>query len=204
MKNLLSENMLRFGTKNLTETAKKELVLKSIMETINQHGLRKEVRNALTEQAIPAGAKVNVNSPSKGEITVPVPTDSATVGAAMKIIGTIMKQTSGIDNNKAIQQAVYAIKSPAIYYVCLWLVAHSSNVKSHYGFNFSTVGNMLGQDMTFAAGQQGQGHQGTTVDVSSPGAMVSRMTGYEGMYRDIERHLQQFNKDEQIPTESID
>jgi hypothetical protein len=51
MKNLLSENMLRFGTKNLTETAKKELVLKSIIETIDQHGLRKEVRNALTEQA---------------------------------------------------------------------------------------------------------------------------------------------------------
>ena len=51
MKNLLSENMMRFGTKNLTETAKKELVLKSIMETIDQHGLQKEVHSALTEQA---------------------------------------------------------------------------------------------------------------------------------------------------------
>jgi len=50
MKNLLSENMMRFGTKNLSEAAKKELVLKSIMETIDQHGLQKEVRNALTEQ----------------------------------------------------------------------------------------------------------------------------------------------------------
>jgi hypothetical protein len=50
MKNLLSENMMRFGTKNLSEAAKKELVLKSIMETIDQHGLQKEVRAALTEQ----------------------------------------------------------------------------------------------------------------------------------------------------------
>jgi hypothetical protein len=50
MKNLLSENMMRFGTKNLTEAAKKELVLKSIMETIDQHGLRKAVRRALSEQ----------------------------------------------------------------------------------------------------------------------------------------------------------
>jgi hypothetical protein len=204
MKNLLSENMMRFGTKNLTEAAKKELTLKSILETIDQYGLRTEVRKALAEAAIPEGAKVNVDSPSKGNITVPVPTDSATVGAARKIIGTIMKQTSGIDNNKAIQQAVYSIKSPAIYYVCLYLVAKSQNVKSHYGFNFSTVGNMLGQDMTFAAGQRGQGHIGTTVDVDSPGAMISKLTGYEGMYRDIERHLQQFNKDEYIPTESID
>ena len=128
MKNLLSENMMRFGTKNLTEAAKKELTLKSILETIDQYGLRTEVRKALAEAAIPEGAKVNVDSPSKGNITVPVPTDSATVGAARKIIGTIMKQTSGIDNNKAIQQAVYSIKSPAIYYVCLYLVAKSKSL----------------------------------------------------------------------------
>ena len=60
MKNLLSENMMRFGTKNLTEAAKKELTLKSILETIDQYGLRTEVRKALAEAAIPEGAKVNV------------------------------------------------------------------------------------------------------------------------------------------------
>jgi uncharacterized membrane protein len=109
MKNLLSENMMRFGTKNLTEAAKKELTLKSILETIDQYGLRTEVRKALAEAAIPEGAKVNVDSPSKGNITVPVPTDSATVGAARKIIGTIMKQTSGIDNNKAYVRSRYDI-----------------------------------------------------------------------------------------------
>ena len=52
MKNLLSENMMRFGTKNLSEAAKKELTLKSIIETINEHGLQKEVRKALSEVMI--------------------------------------------------------------------------------------------------------------------------------------------------------
>jgi len=51
MKNLLSENMLRFGTKNLSEAAQREVLLKSIMETINEHGLHSSVRRYLMEQA---------------------------------------------------------------------------------------------------------------------------------------------------------
>jgi len=51
MKNLLSENMLRFGTKNLSESQKRALTLESIMQTINEHGLAKEVRRRLTEAA---------------------------------------------------------------------------------------------------------------------------------------------------------
>ena len=50
MKNLLSENMLRFGTKNLSQASKRELVLKSIMETINEHGLHEHVKYRLMEQ----------------------------------------------------------------------------------------------------------------------------------------------------------
>ena len=46
-KNLLSENMLRFGTKNLSEGAKRNLVLESVMETIIEHGLRYEVKRRL-------------------------------------------------------------------------------------------------------------------------------------------------------------
>jgi len=49
MKNTLSENMMRFRTKNLSESAQKELIVKSIMETINQHGLHGAVRQRLTE-----------------------------------------------------------------------------------------------------------------------------------------------------------
>ena len=51
MKNLLSENMLRFGTKNLSESTKTKLVFESIMQTIKEHGLQNAVRRSLlTEQ----------------------------------------------------------------------------------------------------------------------------------------------------------
>lgn len=75
MKSLLSENMLRFGVKNLTESQQRELVVKSIMETIDQHGLRNVIYRRLTEQKIPphnpelekqfagsAGTKYGINS----------------------------------------------------------------------------------------------------------------------------------------------
>lgn len=54
MKNLLSENMLRFGTKNLSNSAKQELVVTAIMETINQHGLGNVIKKKLAEQAEPS------------------------------------------------------------------------------------------------------------------------------------------------------
>jgi hypothetical protein len=54
MKNTLAENMLRFGVKNLNESSERELVIKSIMETINEHGLQSEVRRRLSEQYDPA------------------------------------------------------------------------------------------------------------------------------------------------------
>ena len=50
-KNLLSENMLRFGTKNLSEGSKRNLVLESVMETIKEHGLHNEVKRRLNEGA---------------------------------------------------------------------------------------------------------------------------------------------------------
>jgi hypothetical protein len=52
MKNLLSENMLRFGTKNLSESMKKSLVVESIMQTINEHGLQNDVRRRLLTEAV--------------------------------------------------------------------------------------------------------------------------------------------------------
>jgi hypothetical protein len=48
-KKLLSENMLRFGTKNLSEGQKRNLVLESVMETIKEHGLHNEVKRRLNE-----------------------------------------------------------------------------------------------------------------------------------------------------------
>ena len=46
---LLSENMLRFGTKNLSEGSKRNLTLESIMQTIHENGLRTAVMNRLLE-----------------------------------------------------------------------------------------------------------------------------------------------------------
>jgi len=51
MKNLLSENMLRFGTKNLSESTKTKLVFESIMQTIKEHGLQHAVRRSLLTEA---------------------------------------------------------------------------------------------------------------------------------------------------------
>lgn len=50
MKNILSENMLRFGVKNLSESNKKRLTLESILKTIEEHGLTEEVKDFLNEQ----------------------------------------------------------------------------------------------------------------------------------------------------------
>ena len=52
MKNLLSENMLRFGTKNLSESAQKESIVKSIIQTIKEHGLTNAVRRSLLTEAV--------------------------------------------------------------------------------------------------------------------------------------------------------
>ena len=51
MKNLLSENMLRFGTKNLSESSTRKLVFESIMQTIKEHGLQHAVRRSLLTEA---------------------------------------------------------------------------------------------------------------------------------------------------------
>jgi hypothetical protein len=56
MKNLLSENMLRFGTKNLSEGQKRKLVLESVMETIKEHGLHNEVKRRLSEYGSGSGS----------------------------------------------------------------------------------------------------------------------------------------------------
>jgi len=68
MKNILSENMLRFGTKNLSEAAQQELVVKSIMETIDHHGLHGAVRRRLMEQTVPGDVTTYVENYRKAVI----------------------------------------------------------------------------------------------------------------------------------------
>jgi len=206
MKNLLSENMLRFGTKNLSEAAQRELVLKSVMETINEHGLHNAVRSRLMEQSPKAGDTVSVNSPSKGYIDAPVPTDSKTLGEASRIIGELLKAMKGAGtDDAAASAAIYSISTPQIYYAVLWKLQHSTNVKTVMGYNYNLVGDFLSTDMTFAAGQQGgyvPGEGGRAV--ASPGAAIQWLLGTKNQYMDYQRHLRQFNKDERIKTEQFE
>lgn len=204
MKNTLSENMLRFGTKNLSEAGQKELIVKSIMETINQHGLNNVIRKKLTEQTRPKpGATVEVVSPSKGTYQAPVPTDSATLGNASKIVGQLMTAFggAGTDDVKA-KTAIYAINSPQLYYAVLWTVQNSSNLRAEYGKNFRLVGEFLSEDITFASGTN-VGGPGNPRTIQSPGAAVQQLTGAQTQYKAYERHLRQFNEDEYIAQEPM-
>ena len=62
MKKTLAENMLRFGTKNLNGQTERSLIVKSIMETINEHGVHLEVRRRLSEASVPASLTLNYDN----------------------------------------------------------------------------------------------------------------------------------------------
>jgi len=97
MKSLLSENMLRFGTKNLTAASKQELIVKSIMETIDQHGLRNVIKKQLNEQK--AGDFVQFEAQNSGLFPKqevegkgwPIDQTPTSIGEAKQILGMMMK-----------------------------------------------------------------------------------------------------------------
>lgn len=125
MKNLLSENMLRFGTKNLSEAAQRELTLKSIMETINAYGLHNEVRRHLMEQGKP---------------------DPNYLGYAKKIAGQLMTALGGADDEDGVLAALKLIKTyggQPVYDNLLQLVKTSPKIKSQFGKNFKLVSSMI-------------------------------------------------------------
>ena len=124
MKNLLSENMMRFGTKNLSEAAQKELVVKSIMETINQHGLQNVIRKKLTEAA----------------------PDPRYLGYAQKILGQLMTALGGADDEQGVLTALQMIPKfggQPVYDNLLQLVKTSKNVKTQFGYNYNLVSSMI-------------------------------------------------------------
>ena len=124
MKNLLSENMMRFGTKNLSEAAQKELVVKSIMETIEQHGLSNVIRKKLTEQA----------------------PDPKYLGYAQKIAGQLMTALGGADDEQGVLTALQMIAKyggQPVYDNLLQIVKTSPKVKRQFGYNFNLVSSMI-------------------------------------------------------------
>jgi len=136
MKNLLSENMMRFGTKNLTEASQKELIVKSIMETINQHGLHSAVRRNLSEQS-------------------PVKADKNFYGYAQKVYNEIDKGLGGkmlgmADDEDRVVAAVKSIDTIAgkengaqVYANLLQLVKKSPVLKAKYSRNYNLVATFI-------------------------------------------------------------
>jgi len=193
MKNLLSENMLRFGTKNLTPKQQRELVAKSIMETIEQHGLANVIKQKLNEQsADPAELKASGMSgydiKRVGIIDKQLGIGQKDQGIAMKIVGLLLKamggftMSSGVTDEQGILKAIYMIKNKAIYDAVLREVQTGAAVKKEYGKNFPTIGSLISTDLT----------------APSAGSFRAALTNDEDTVYAIERHLKQFNKNEKI------
>jgi len=121
MKNILSENMQRFGTKNLTESAKKKLIVKSIMETIDQHGLHKQIKSALNED----------------------------VGVAKSIVSKLISSLTGFslttigDDEQGVLDALKMIRDQATYDALLNLAKTSPAVKKAFGRNFDLISTLI-------------------------------------------------------------
>jgi hypothetical protein len=189
MKNTLSENMMRFGTKNLSEAAQKELVLKSIMETINQHGLHGAVRKQLTEADIPTNPKAEI-----GDIYSNLPYKASDPDSVMKYViqsPTSLKEASeilsgmlkaiGTDNAEGtmMRQLINRITTnnyPAI----LWKIRFGSSFKAanskHY--NYHDLSTWLENYLS----KPTQGRSSSTS--SAPDSDMEGQSGVIGKFRD--------------------
>lgn len=172
MKNLLSENMLRFGTKNLSEAAQRELTLKSIMETIDAHGLRNEVRRRLTEADAPTDPNATVSVPASpmsdvdpgfkrnADYQVLVKQSNTSLGEASKILGTMLKLV-GQGNGEG-QQMIQQIKSITAnnYPAILWKVKYGTTFKQSTGNNYDNLGDWFSTfiDKGTSQGDSSAGH----------------------------------------------
>jgi hypothetical protein len=204
MKNLLSENMMRFGTKNLNEAAKKDLVVKSIMETIEQHGLHLEVRKALQEANDPkpnAEIKFTTNKISfkQGPNFEPLVVQSPkSLGDAARILGTMMKLIgSGKGEGDEMINIVKQISSDN-YPAILWKVRYSDRFRAATkSRGFETVTDWLKStgkiDKPFAAGEY-QGIPGSGGKGPFGGAIDYLVGTRTGDF--INAYLQKFNQAE--------
>ena len=179
MKNTLSENMLRFGTKNLSESGQKELIVKSIMETINQHGLHGAVRKRLTEADAPAagyafpndykfddakklGVKFKKDAgPFVAQSTTSITEASAILQELMKILGK-----SGTSNSAAIAAALKTITKNN-YYAILWKVNYGTSFRSSTGKSYGTVTDWISKKGFDIPSKTGSGPGSSTIEPGS-------------------------------------
>jgi hypothetical protein len=137
---------------------------------------------SLNEQSPKKGDEVWIKGPYS--YSMPVPTDSKTLGEASRIIGVLLKafQGKGTDDTAA-REAIYSINSQKLYYAVLWKLQHSTTVKSIMGYNYNSVGDFLSTDMTYT-------------QHAMPFQTVFGLSNKQ--YVDYERHLKQFNSNEEI------
>jgi len=162
MKNLLSENMLRFGTKNLSEAAQRELVLKSVMQTINEYGLHGAVRRRLTEADAPSDKNAFIKADYAGQfddayklgVKNKPDTDfdnpggpyvyqsDTSISEATTILSDLFKVLGGSDTSDA-QAVINVLKKINMknYYAILWKVRYGSSFKANNRFksNFNCL-----------------------------------------------------------------
>ena len=126
MKNLLSENMLRFGTKNLSESQKQKLSEQSAGADLKASGMSgKDIKRVgVLDKGLGVGQK--------------------NLGIAMKIAGQIMGATRGAFNHdpNKIASALKLIKQnggKTVYDSLLWYVSKSADFKQKEGQNYPLV-----------------------------------------------------------------
>jgi len=205
MKNILSENLLRFGVKNLTESQKRALTLKSIMETIDAHGLRKEVRNALTEADAPKDANAEIEFPLPGgskaqsgyklgdikgnPLVIQSPTS---ISEASTILGGIMKIVG--QGNAESPQMISLVKkiTKNNYPAILWKVRYGSTFKSNTGANYNKICDWLSKSVDKPSG----GGYSQEYDEKGTFGAVSDFFRGTKTAEAISDHLMQFNTQE--------
>jgi hypothetical protein len=127
--------------------------------------------------------------------------DPKLVGTAKKIVGDLLTAMGGAGTDDALaRKSIYAINSKPLYNAVIKVLQTSPTVKSQLGYHFNTVCAFIGTDMSYAAGTRDTKF-GDPGSPSSPGALYQQLTGTQKQYRDYERHLQQFNPNEKLPTE---
>jgi len=212
MKNILSENLLRFGVKNLSESQRRALTLKTILETIDAHGLRKEVRNALTEadspnvpntvlDITPSGANMGdvykIGEDAKGNSGPLVMQSPTSLKEASTILGQIMKLVGS--GQAESPQMINTIKQITAnnYPMILWKVRYGSTFKSNTGSNYNIVCDWLAKSVDKASPSAGgSSAAGEYSGGKGPIGAISDFFRGTKTAEAIESHLMKFNGQE--------
>lgn len=197
MKNLLSENMMRFGTKNLSESQRRKLTFESIMQTIEEYNLQFQVHSKLTEQLGSAGpikttATQNWDSIPNVQTIYKQNPDLTKIG---KSIGEDLKSADG--DNEEIKRAVERLrnycdiyrknyaKEPdrANYYVAALFAVVDKYISDYTEYN--TMLNLIqagvsGGDLKYIASVL-RTASGGKVDISIPYGGVDNLLDFFGL-----------------------